>query len=339
MSDATTAYLTAVATVWGGRELSAAELAQRQGCSTAAVERSLGDSRIHLSEAESRDDLTIRVAQRCLARAGREPNELDGMLAVGYPGVPPNRLLLQDRLGARQLDLSGAVDGDCSIVFDALRMARAMVTSPGGLRSVLVLGASRFDPAGPRTVSPLSEQTYETIFSDGGFAALVERDRGGIALRGFGGASLGALWESPWEAEWDGRTYARPGQPKLQLTAVQALHESRGAHRDALKRCLDGAGIKVEDVDRIIFPQEPGSTVDRTVLRQIGGDPARLFREPGGPSHIPGGDQLFMLERLLVGGARPGERVLLIARSYGVMRCALLELPAADRLAEMSARI
>jgi len=313
-----------LATVCGEREMSAEALAALQGCSVAAAERSLGDSRLLVTDLASEVDLGVAAAELCLARAGVAAGEIDGMICLGISGWEVSAPIAhyQHRLGIASLDVGCPLVTDCTTPVTALRLARSLLLENAALQRVLVIGASIFRDT-TRTMLPLAEDRYALVYTDAAFAVLVERGPG-IALLGFGGGTFSELRDHI-ERLWN----ATPEDRERMPSEVQVLHMSKDMHRTALRRCLAAAALGPQQIDHVVFAREAGVGIERSILRQMALDPERLFRVPRGPSHTTVADQLIALEGLVTGPGQPGQHVLMAGRTYGIMQCALVRIGAA----------
>jgi 3-oxoacyl-[acyl-carrier-protein] synthase III len=311
----------AIAWTPGEQELSVDELCDMHQVSRAAIERCLGGRRAYVTE-RSALALAVDAGRNCLARAGLSGEELGGIIWYGI--VPPTDdrpvMYLQHHLGAKHANPIGLAF-NCTELVTALQLCRAMMRDDPELDRVLIAGGVVHGPSVPkRTVSPIREEGYETIFSDSAFAMLLERQGAGAQLVSFGNASVGALWR------YSRSVFETPVERHGELPSVlQVLHQSMPAHQRALQQCLSRGGVTAAEIDHMLFPREPGG-VERALMRQMGLDAKKLFDEPGGPSHTGVTDQVIGLERLVSSVAAPGARILLTMRVIGMMRCALLQM-------------
>ena len=314
-----------LATVWGEREMPASELAALQGCSIEVVERAVGDARVMVSDGRTPTELGVAAAKRCMERCGVTGPELDAIVCMALcawdAGSPVLRY--QRELGATNVSAGYALKTDCTTPLAALRMASALVRAEPQIRRVLVVAGATYGHQGwTRSMLPLREDQYNLVYSDGGFAAIVERGPG-VALLGYGGAGLGDLTDH-LPTLMEGTTEQIQRLP----SEVQVLHQCRDIHRQALRSALAAAGITIGQIDHVLCSREAVAQAERSILRQLGIEPERLFRLPGWPTHTAVADQGIALEALLAGVGKPGQHVLVLARTYGLMQCAVMRLGA-----------
>jgi 3-oxoacyl-[acyl-carrier-protein] synthase III len=293
--------------VVGERVLPAEELAQQLGCSVAAVARSVGTGEIRVTDAI--EGMGVRAARLCLERAGVD--DIDAVIAMALPFWRTNQVIqgLQHQLRLKNVAVGVPLVANCATPIMALRLARTLLDDDPRLRRVLVLGGSTARDT-PRASPPPSEDQYQLIMSDGGFAAIVERAPG-IELLGFGGGSDLVVWDLL-------ETLARAPAEEQKRQMVQVLHASRDLHRKAIGDCLKAARIEAAQIDHVLFSREPVVEVERSILNQMQLDPARLFHPPRLPTHTGVADQFIRLEALR-GLARAGQIILMVGRTYGVM--------------------
>jgi 3-oxoacyl-[acyl-carrier-protein] synthase-3 len=157
---------------------SAAEIAAatRGAWSEAAVREKLGIEQIAVAGPDDGvQEMGAKAAERCLARAGLLPEDVDAILCIGdelreYP-MTTSGIWIQERIGARR---AWALDvmQKCSSFPAGVRLARALLRAEPDLRRVLLCGGYRngdlIDYANPRV-------SFMYNLAPGGGAALIER--------------------------------------------------------------------------------------------------------------------------------------------------------------------
>ncbi|HUS65353.1 MAG TPA: hypothetical protein VMZ28_12450 [Kofleriaceae bacterium] len=306
-----------------------AALARLHGVTEEDAARVLGGARVFLSD-EPGDAHAVAAARACLAQAGVAASEID---CVMWASTSKRRApfaaasLAIDALGATEafgLDLGS----NCSELLTGMRFARAMLRDDPSLRHVLLLAGEQWRDWLPgRSLEPLDGASAPNVMSDGGAAVLVGRTER-RALVGFGFATHGRyhdLAQLSVEVE-DGRAVERnrlradfPRDQQLALDLTRLF-------RKALGRCLTSSGLERTDVDHLIFPFSPPG-MQAAFARALGLAPEKLVQEESAPTHIGAPDLIHGLE-ILERSGRPaaGQRVLLGARSIGIMRFAVIRL-------------
>jgi 3-oxoacyl-[acyl-carrier-protein] synthase III len=314
--------VTRAAWIAGERVFSAAELAELQGTTVPAVERSLG-GRLACVSARSGVELGFEAAKQCIDQADCPPKAIGSIIWFGDQAGARPAMHLQHRLGAVNANPI-ALAFNCTELVTALELTRAMMREDERLDRVLIVGGATWGAMLPhRSRLQLKENAYDTIFSDAGSALLVQRSGPGAEIVSFGNGSVGALWEY---LRRQAEPPAAPDDPRGPLLSVlQALLYSRPAHDRALKECLERGATTAAELDHVLFAREPGG-VERALMKQMGLDVEKLWDLPGGPTHTGVADQIVGLEQLMNGNAKPGARIVVAARTIGLMRCALLRM-------------
>jgi len=159
-----------------------------------AVRDKLGIERVAIPGPDDGvQEMGAKAAERCLERAGVDPDEVDVILCIGdelreYP-MTTSGIWIQERIGARR---AWALDvmQKCSSFPAGLRMARALLRAEPELKRVLLCGGYRngdlIDYENPRV-------SFMYNLAPGGGAALLERGCERNELLGVSLISDGAL--------------------------------------------------------------------------------------------------------------------------------------------------
>lgn len=222
------------------------------------------------SDKEATSDLAVAAAQRALANAGVEPDELDFIIvATGTPDMlfPSTACLVQDRLWAKRamaFDLSAA----CSGFVYALSVADQYIKS-GGAKTVLVIGSE--------VMSRLMDWTDRStciLFGDGAGAALLRAEEGDRGVLSSHLHSDGSLWDlicvpgggsrnPPSEAVLDQRlNFLKMKGSETFKVAVRALEE-------CAREALTANGLAPEDL-KLVVPHQANLRIIRAVADRLG---------------------------------------------------------------------
>lgn len=328
-ADARPIGITAIGTVVPETEMSVDELAALNGIAPEHVRRVIGTARIHVSTRKA-EDFAVDAARRCLARAALPPEQV-GAIIFCNGSKRRTRVasagLVQDAIGAHRAFCTD-LGHNCSELLMALRFARSLLADSRDLEHVLLVSGEAWEEQIPRrTIDPMTEKNHQNVMSDGGCAVLVartERSR----LTGFGFASMGKYWDllqaryEVVDGEVLERAMFKPDFPSDQQLALDLTR----LFRLGLERCLEDARLTREAIDHVVLPFS-GLPMQVGFARALGLDPKRIVHADGLPTHIGAPDIIHAFELLLDSGqARPGARVLMAARSVGLMRCAMIEL-------------
>ncbi len=218
------------------------------------------DSRRVAAEGEFVSDMTVAAAEKVLARAGREPAEIDFIILVTQSSdylVPFTAATVQDRLGVPTT--AGALDVNlaCSGYPYVLGLVRGLIESGQCERLLLVTGDlySRYTLDSDRSVA--------TLFGDAATASLIEA--------GDDDAAGGRLATTCFGTDGSGRDFLKiptscmrgftgtettdARYPTLYMDGPEVFNFTLRVVPKHLKAFLAKAGIAKEDVDLFVFHQ------------------------------------------------------------------------------------
>ncbi|UCF36512.1 MAG: ketoacyl-ACP synthase III [Acidobacteriota bacterium] len=236
-------------------------------------ERTGISERRFVAEGQSNSDLSTIAAQRCLERAGVDPEEIDLIIV---PTVTPDMMfpstacLIQDRLGAKNawgFDLSGA----CSGFLYGLACGTQFIET-GACKKVLVVGTDVMSSI----VDPQDRATC-VLFGDGAGAVLLEpAAEAGIGIVDFilrADGSGGPYLKMP-----AGGSRKPPSIETIQNREHYVHQDGRTVFKYAVKYMADVSAdlLKRNDIDpqdiKLFVPHQANmriikSTADRLKLR------------------------------------------------------------------------
>jgi 3-oxoacyl-[acyl-carrier-protein] synthase III len=211
---------------------------------------------------------------------------------------------LQDRLHlpkAFAFDLSSMCTGS---VF-GLALAKRFLVADDDLRAVLLVGASKESylvrPSDPRS-------RWMDNFADGGFSAVVARDRSQNRILGSDFLSDGSLALGVLEKAGGARfpasvAYKRAGRAYLESLMDDATFRRRiervslGNFEMVIRRSVGKSGLRPEDI-RLVLLNHMKRSFHHAVLERVGGDATRsIYLEEFG--HTQSADQFVGLDLAL----------------------------------------
>jgi 3-oxoacyl-[acyl-carrier-protein] synthase III len=231
--------------------------------------------RRHAPPAVATSDLAIEASKRCIECSGLDPGDIDLVLLGTYTPdmlLPATASTVQDKLGLRApaFDLQAAC---ASFIFALITGAQYVAT--GCSRLVLVIGAD----CTSRVLNPADKQTYP-LFGDAAGAVLLAPGGKTQGLLAFAVGSDGSgtdLLNRPMggsrrpfsaSAENNNDQYMRMEGRPIFKWSVKML-------RDTTKEVLQHAGMKVDDLDLVIFHQANKRIIDSAVA-DLGVDPSKV---------------------------------------------------------------
>ncbi|WP_413719792.1 beta-ketoacyl-ACP synthase III [Silicimonas sp. MF1-12-2] len=232
-----------------------------------------GIERRHFAaENQTTSELAANAAQKALAMAGLEPDEIDAVIVATSTAdltFPSAATMVQERLGMTR-GFAFDVQAVCAGFVFALAQANALIIS-GQINRALVIGAETFS-----RIIDFTDRATCVLFGDGAGAVVLEAadgtgtnaDRGILATdlnsdgrqRGIlyvdGGVSTGTTGHLRME----GKEVFRHAVEKLAQTADAALEK---------------AGLKADDVDWIV-PHQANLRIIKSTAQKMGIDLDRV---------------------------------------------------------------
>src|SRR4051794_39217507 len=256
---------------------------------------------------DSSASLGAEAARLALASAGIAPGELDLIVAAtASPDYyfPATASLIGDAIGAVDVagyDLSAA----CTGFIYALAQGYSQIAS-GLADTVLVVGTEVFS-----RLLDWDDRSTCILFGDGAGAVVLGRNGTTTGLLGFdlgsdgegaGLLSVPAAGNAPSKGE---APYVQMNGPEVYKFATHVVVES------AL-RCLDAAGLTVEDVD-LFLPHQANQRIIDHAARRLGLDDAKVFSNVDRYGNTSAGSIPICLdEAWRQGRIRPGDVVLMV---------------------------
>lgn len=302
------------------REITTAELSIALGRNPAAMERKTGiRARRWIEPGARASDLGAEALREALRAARMEALDLRRIVFVSSSAHDVLFPATANRVAA-ELGLAGSCDAfdlgnACMGFLTALDLAaRSVATGSGPVGIAVVETPSRH-------LSTEDHRPY-LVFGDAAAAAVIgaSDDGSGViasALANDGSLPPDVIIEHPFTT---GRI-----DPVRFVQSNQAIGGvAIGALLRATRDLLDGAGVRIADVEWVV-PHQPNGAMLRAILGELAIDPARVapvVEEIGsvGAASIP-----FSLDRLLrTKPVKQGDRVLLLGVGSGVARGAML---------------
>jgi len=316
-------------TTLGDRQLDSEEIASRQKTSADSVRRVLGQNRIWLST-KTAEDLGAEAARQCLARCGIAAADIDAVVwCNGSQRLQrfAASAYVQDAIGAENA-FTVDLGCNCSEFVTALRTATGLVAEDESIRHVLVVSGEQWGEWVPnRSTERVDEENYPNLLSDGGAAAIVGRSER-LRMVGFGFATIGKYCDAMLvEHEVvDGRAYERSRFNNTRHDqGLMALDVAR-LFRSGLARCLKSSGLQRDQIDHVILPLGPPD-VQMGYALAMGVSPKKIANWDLAPTHIGASDVVHALDLLLESNrAQPGQHVIVVARSLGLMRMTAIRI-------------
>jgi 3-oxoacyl-[acyl-carrier-protein] synthase-3 len=259
--------------------------------------------------------LARTAAERALADAAVEPQEIDALLFAGALSQAHQRaseqLLpseldafcysgswLQEELGLERATVSGIAQQGCAGMFSALRIARALLVAEPRLQHVLCVGADALPSGACREI-------LFNVISDAACAAVISRSALRYEWLAYHQISKGYYWDVPSKE----REIIAAYFPAAKATIGGVLRE---------------AGLRPEEID-LVIPTGVNATSWPILLRLCGIPVERLYAARQQFGHTIAADSFLLLEDARANGAlAPGMRVLLFTYGFGSSWCALV---------------
>jgi 3-oxoacyl-[acyl-carrier-protein] synthase-3 len=245
------------------RAVSNAEIGARLGVEDEWIVRRTGiRSRRHAAPGERLAEHAVRCAREALTRAGREPGEVDLVIAATTTSdelLPNTAPLVAHGLGAEH---AGAFDvgSACTGFLSGLAVGAAQIEA-GRARCVVLIGADFMS----RITDPQDRSTA-AVFADGAGAVVLEQTEGASRI---GPVILGS----------DGA-----GAEHIQVTRADGIIRMRGheTFREAVARltlatlqAVKAARVSLEDIDLFVYHQANGRILS-AVGERLGLAPERV---------------------------------------------------------------
>ncbi|HSP17334.1 MAG TPA: ketoacyl-ACP synthase III [Thermoanaerobaculia bacterium] len=214
-------------------------------------------------------DLALRAAQQALARANRNPEDLD-LIILGTDSpdyiTPATSVVLQNKLGAKN---AGTFDVGCACASfpTAISAASGLMSSNPSLKTVLV--------AGVYMMHKLAAEDDPMIFfyGDGAGAAILERteEPGFIASAFAADGSYHKNWLIPagGTAEPVTEQSLRSGRHVVKMYDRYPPEINNEGWPRLVRAVAKNGGFAVEDIDFVIFTQVRKPTIE-LVMKDLG---------------------------------------------------------------------
>lgn len=319
------ARILGTATALPGPPMDTATLLARgsSGRTVTEVEARTGIRTRHHATTESVTTLGAQALERALADAGVEPGELRRLIVATSTGgdalIPANANAILEALDIAETCDGFDLNNACMGFLSALDVAvRCVATGLGPVAVVAVEVLSRFlTPADPRPW-------------------LVLADAAGAAIIGSGERGSGVLASSFGN---DGRLRGSVALAHPGLTGAHETIRFAASNRDigaaaidalvrSTQKVLAQAGLRIEDVDRVV-PHQPNGAMLGHVVEALGVAPERVVPVVGDIGSVGAASIAVGLDALRRQGIGAGERVLLVGVGAGMAHGALLYQEAA----------
>ncbi|HVR40006.1 MAG TPA: ketoacyl-ACP synthase III [Thermoanaerobaculia bacterium] len=247
------------------------------------VQRSGVEQRYYADEGEGSAELGMIAAQSALAAANKTTADIDALIfATMTPNFyfPGNGPVVQSKMGFAESMPTFDIRQQCSGFLYGLDLADSLIQS-GKYARVLLIGGDVHTPLMPwrkgwditigKRDEPITPEEYEfntryrdrtVLFGDGAGAVVIERsdngDRGFIASRLFtNGSNMEALYMKSGTSQ---RPWIRPDQIESgdtipYMEGRQVFKEAVSKMPEAVRTVCAAAGVKVEDIDRLLIHQ------------------------------------------------------------------------------------
>jgi 3-oxoacyl-[acyl-carrier-protein] synthase-3 len=262
---------------------------------------------------DSSASLGAEAARLALANAGIAPLDLDLIVAAtASPDFyfPATASLIGDRIGAVDVagyDLSAA----CTGFIYALAQGYSQIAS-GLAETVLVVGTEVFS-----RLLDWNDRSTCILFGDGAGAVVLQRSAGPGGLRGFemGADGSGALLLSVAAA---GHAAIEPEGPYVKMNGPEVYKFATRVVVESALRCLEVAGMGVEDVD-VFVPHQANRRIIDHAARRLGLDEGKVFANVDRYGNTSAGSIPICLdEAWRQGRIRQGDVVLMVGFGGGL---------------------
>jgi 3-oxoacyl-[acyl-carrier-protein] synthase-3 len=214
-------------------------------------------------------DLALAAARQALARAGRQPEDVD-LIILGTDSpdfiTPATSVVLQHKLRATN---AGTFDVGCACASfpTGLAAAAGLIATNASLRTVLVLGAYLMH----RLADPKDPAIF--FYGDGACAAILESsdEPGFIASAMQADGAYNRNWGiySGGTAEPASETSVREGRTKVKLIERYPPEINEQGWPTLTRRLARDGNFTLQDVDLFIFTQVRKATIEK-VMADLG---------------------------------------------------------------------
>ncbi|GAB4191420.1 MAG: ketoacyl-ACP synthase III [Simkaniaceae bacterium] len=268
---------------------------------------------------EFTSDMGCKAAERAIAKAGIDPEEIDFVLfATLTPDFvfPSTACLVQSRLGlinAAAIDIQAA----CSGYLYALSMAKSFIES-GTYKNILIIASEKLS-----SIVDYEDRNTCVLFGDGAAAALVSSEGAGLAIDHI---ALGADGE---QAELLILPAGGSRQPATTETVSKKMHflqmEGKEVFKHAVRRMeaaakasLEKMRIKGEDI-RWMIPHQANIRIIEAIAKRFQIPMEQVFMTIHKYGNTSASSVGIALDELLQGNrVRNAEHLMLVAFGSGL---------------------
>ncbi|MEU8552273.1 ketoacyl-ACP synthase III family protein [Streptomyces roseoverticillatus] len=270
-------------------------------------------------------EMAVAAARTALERAGETSEGLDSLIhsSVFQPGPAGWSLAgyALGRLGGGRAPVTELRTG-CSAMLTAMEIAVGQITGAQRLGTVLLTGADHFGPWLNRWGS------YSFVGGDGASAALLSSTGGFARIRSITSRTLPELEMMqrgdeplfpPAPGGWIDEQARLDHFVEKVMPTVEAAQLMAVNHVELVRQSAEEAGIKVEDLAKVVFHNMSWFVVEQFVMDPLGLPMERSCFDLGARvGHLGVSDQFVSLEHLLLTGElSPGDHVVLLGGSAG----------------------
>ncbi len=272
--------------------------------------------RRRMADDQGVSDLATAAAREALARAGRDPAEVDLIVvATTTPDLtfPATAAIVQRKLGA-PVGIAFDVQAVCSGFVYAMTVADGFVAR-GHARCALVIGAEAMT-----RLMDYSDRTTCVLFGDGAGAVVLEpvEGEGTTADRGLLGFALRCDGTKQDLLYVDGGPSTNGRVGHLRMAGQQVFRHAVVNIAEAVEAAAAHAGVPVAAVDWFI-PHQANQRILQGVAHRLGVDEARVISTVARHANTSAASiPLAMAEAVADGRIRPGQLLLMEAMGGGL---------------------
>ena len=262
---------------------------------------------------EGTAQLGARAARAAIEDAGIDPAEIDIIVAAtASPDYyfPATASLIGTEIGAGKAagyDLSAA----CTGFIYALAQGYAQIAS-GMADTVLVVGAEVFS-----RLLDWSDRSTCILFGDGAGAVVLRRDGNLTGMLGF---DLGADGEGAGllSVPAAGNAPSKGEAPYVQMNGPEVYKFATHVVVESAMRCLDAAGLAVDDVD-LFLPHQANQRIIDHAARRLGIPEERVFGNVAQYGNTSAASIPLALDEAYRGGdVKSGDTILMVGFGGGL---------------------